>query len=566
MNGQAAAGHASASRVDLRMQGWNVPQTRRYWALHVPHARVWIFGLDDQVALDQKVGIDSMQLRYFLHHIEELRAANQSAKVILVQHSPWFILDTPVHFTLRHLLQELVRYDLLRLIITGDMHYYARYSPIAGSGSQPNPAQVTLLVSGGGGAFLHPTRHTPPRVSLPILGGSFSFHSSFPSKSDLRPYLPWWSWRVEWGASWTFCCMLIVLIICFTHYKLSGLLSLVFITAAWIFKDIHAGFQPFWWSVMPIVCVFLLDFLPIFMLSLLWFVQMAARAAKQPNFGIEQAILDAVDNNRSHVELPTFDQNSPYLAHFPAGEVRGFLAAQFSAFTRVRFNLAVTQLSWKETMGQWSFCLQLVFDNLSVSREDLVKSLRASPRLFIHRQVAFWFRVLSWPKVMLMDVVWRQSYLFWWEHVRSAHLVSFRSILPPADRHSITRMFFRICRLIVGSYAVYILSQALLIPLALIVLTTAGEVARPWGPMVSGWLPHCLDGIFAFTGIADYKNFLRLSLSDSSITIYPVFVTHVPVSFADYWLQSDAANQMRYLTARNLTQMYEVQEPIRISW
>lgn len=134
--------------------GWRLPQTTTYFTLQLP--RGWfIFALDQGLGED----IDVQQFRYFKHMAERVRGKS----IVVVSHEPVWLYDaydtTEGGETRAPLLKELLHghlRDKIALRVCGDLHNYMRYE---------NPdSGVNLVVSGGGGAFLHPTHSFPRQV------------------------------------------------------------------------------------------------------------------------------------------------------------------------------------------------------------------------------------------------------------------------------------------------------------------------------------------------------------------------------------------------------------------
>ncbi|KAH9255703.1 hypothetical protein BASA81_006097 [Batrachochytrium salamandrivorans] len=134
--------------------GWRLPQTTTYFTLQLP--RGWfIFALDQGLGED----IDMQQFRYFKHMADRV----QGKSIVVVSHEPVWLYDaydrTESGDTRAPLLKELLHChlrDKIALRVCGDLHNYMRYE---------NPESgVNLVVSGGGGAFLHPTHSFPHEV------------------------------------------------------------------------------------------------------------------------------------------------------------------------------------------------------------------------------------------------------------------------------------------------------------------------------------------------------------------------------------------------------------------
>lgn len=141
-------------RPERGFAGCRTQQTRSYFALHLPQ-RWWLLGIDLQLGAD----FDEPQVQYF----QRVAAAmEEDARIVLCVPEPQWMLkesypgdesytDTPLQFLQKGILKRPVR-----VFLTGDLHNYRRHE---------NAEGVHKIVSGGGGAFLHPT-HVPRTRTL----------------------------------------------------------------------------------------------------------------------------------------------------------------------------------------------------------------------------------------------------------------------------------------------------------------------------------------------------------------------------------------------------------------
>ncbi|GET88101.1 metallo-dependent phosphatase-like domain-containing protein [Leishmania tarentolae] len=133
--------------------GWLMPQRSSFFVLRLPHN--WFVLCGDTGNMQD---IDVAQRNYFLDVIEKYMDAESC--VILAAHEPGWVYDSMLHKP------ELTQPELakvaealgtrLRLRLAGDIHHYSRHTP-----RDANSEAATLVVSGGGGAFLHGPRNTP---------------------------------------------------------------------------------------------------------------------------------------------------------------------------------------------------------------------------------------------------------------------------------------------------------------------------------------------------------------------------------------------------------------------
>lgn len=137
-----------------RIGGWQLPQTRSYFALHLP-GDWWLLAIDDQAS----TYIDDPQMAYFTKVAERF---GPSTNLILAPPSPTWVQahDKPtVYGPLDYFVRTVVEPTgaRIRLMLSGDWHHYARYS---GPGRD-------LITCGGGGAYLYPTHQLPEQIEVP---------------------------------------------------------------------------------------------------------------------------------------------------------------------------------------------------------------------------------------------------------------------------------------------------------------------------------------------------------------------------------------------------------------
>lgn len=142
--------------------GWQTWQRRSYAALKLPHGW-WVWMLDIQ--LDELV--DDAQLDWFRAAAAQMADGD---RVILLTGKPsWLRVSDAAPFppaweNLAYV-ERIVREagGEVGLVLTGDLHHYARYS------SPDGPHRIT---AGGGGAYLSPTHTLPDPVALPPRRGA----------------------------------------------------------------------------------------------------------------------------------------------------------------------------------------------------------------------------------------------------------------------------------------------------------------------------------------------------------------------------------------------------------
>jgi hypothetical protein len=176
-----------ARRKDGHIGGWRTAQRRSYFAVKLP-SNWWLFAIDEQFG----AYIDDPQLLYF-----EKAAANLGPddRVILMTPSPtWVKAATEpgaydaVDYFIRTILGP--RETHVRLLVSGDLHHYARFTG----------EDRELITCGGGGAYLLGTHTLPAELTVPpeetvtrsaSRSRKYSLTSTFPSFGTSR--------RMGWG-------------------------------------------------------------------------------------------------------------------------------------------------------------------------------------------------------------------------------------------------------------------------------------------------------------------------------------------------------------------------------
>ncbi len=164
-------------------------QTRSYFALSLPHDW-WLFAVDLQLGAD----LDEPQVRYFQDAIARMPP---EAHVILCVPDPQWIYEASYpdyasyEDTVLKFFEQRILARKVSLFLTGDLHHYKRHQ---------NADGVQKIVSGGGGAFLHPTQAPDTRS----LRGGFEERACYPEKQASSRLtwrnllLPLWNPKYMW--------------------------------------------------------------------------------------------------------------------------------------------------------------------------------------------------------------------------------------------------------------------------------------------------------------------------------------------------------------------------------
>lgn len=233
-------GLATYSRFILHrdfLGGWLMPQQRSYFAIKLPGGW-WIFGMDCALSAD----IDIEQFKFFADIADN--AVGPTEAVILVNHEPHWVTDFDSGKTGENLsernITELTEIHLrgkVRCRLAGDLHHYTRHVPLSSrkkthlqrrvrsysldrlskkksSGDlrrkrenfdpfiEENKPQ--LIVSGGGGAFLHGTNTFDRDIKVGPKGIEYTRVTAYPNEATsaclgwLNMYqFRWRGWRCD---------------------------------------------------------------------------------------------------------------------------------------------------------------------------------------------------------------------------------------------------------------------------------------------------------------------------------------------------------------------------------
>lgn len=143
-----------ARRRDATIGGWRTEQSRSYFAVELP-SHWWLFGLDEQFG----TYLDDPQLTYFEKAAERL--GPEDRVIIAVPQPSWVkaVHEPKAYDSVDYFIRTVIAPTgaQVRLLVSGDLHHYARYSG----------ADRQLITCGGGGAYLYPTHKLPEQITVP---------------------------------------------------------------------------------------------------------------------------------------------------------------------------------------------------------------------------------------------------------------------------------------------------------------------------------------------------------------------------------------------------------------
>ncbi|HEX6500403.1 MAG TPA: metallophosphoesterase [Micromonosporaceae bacterium] len=183
---------AKANHGDIG--GWRTRQSRSYFAIQLPH-RWWIFAIDAQFG----AYLDDPQMRYFHDAAQQLQPGD---RVILCPPSPGWVEaqhDPHAYDTIDYFVRTVLapRGVDVKLMISGDLHHYARYT---------GPDRE-LITCGGGGAYLYGTHHLPESIPVPPPSTlvrnatptkTYTLTTTYPTKSASRRFAAGVFGRLPW--------------------------------------------------------------------------------------------------------------------------------------------------------------------------------------------------------------------------------------------------------------------------------------------------------------------------------------------------------------------------------
>lgn len=193
--------------------GWVNRQARSYFAIQLPH-RWWIFAFDAQFG----AYLDDPQMHYFLHAAKELQPGDN---IIVAPATPGWVEATnnpKAYDTIDYFVRTVLdpKQVNVRLMISGDLHHYAHYrsapeKPEAAenpeTAARPEGGERHLITCGGGGAYLYPTHHLPPRIQVPPVNSrvkrktepkAYTLTRTFPTKPQSRALASGVFTRLPW--------------------------------------------------------------------------------------------------------------------------------------------------------------------------------------------------------------------------------------------------------------------------------------------------------------------------------------------------------------------------------
>ncbi len=176
-----------ARRNDGHIGGWRTEQRRSYFAVKLP-SNWWLFAIDEQFG----AYIDDPQLQYFEQAAQQIGADD---RVILMTPSPKWVkaVDKPEEYdAIDYFIRKIIdpRGASTRVLVSGDLHHYARFS---------DPDRE-LITCGGGGAYLLGTQQLPKELIVPppdtltrsrSVSRPYEFRKSYPDAAASK--------RLAWG-------------------------------------------------------------------------------------------------------------------------------------------------------------------------------------------------------------------------------------------------------------------------------------------------------------------------------------------------------------------------------
>ncbi|MGE0055949.1 MAG: phospholipase D-like domain-containing protein [Hyphomicrobium sp.] len=501
--------------------GWRCHQRRSYFALKMPY-NWWLWGVD----LGLTDTIDDAQLDYFHTMAESTKPGDN---VIIITHAPgWVNKEIDGLHEMTMLARS--RGASVPLVLAGDLHHYSRY--------YSDDARVHMITSGGGGAFAHATHQLrrrmkvnwavetdkPARVSdgsdrpafnreeREAVGPSddvdftekpvsaVSARSRLKGKLDgsLKQILKDTDFRAPnfYPERWRSRLLVLRNIwLPFHNWRFAILLGLIYMVFGWVFQlsvaDPIEGVRQARYASADIDCLGKLkvDADP------------AALAACQTD--AYKRVDEMLESFR--LKLPTADIEKPNLPKMDGKEMTAEQIKQVGDYMK------------RELRTFWEALL------LTVSPKRVLFGMLANPAFFI-MVVALWAGLVHY-----VDALW------------SSRIVNGLAKLVLGSAHFLAHMALLLVLTTIFNLAIYsplvdgknalstiVIGVATYTSLIVILGGILGGMV--WGiywAITSALFGMHMDA-FSALGIANYKNFLRMSFAPDRLTIYPVGLAKVP--------------------------------------
>lgn len=142
-------------------------------------AREWVFLVVDSMYYEgDSSDIGPAQFNDLTDFVNRLSSYGSPLHLVMMMHAPFWTLHGRPGVFLQKLFRHLeeLPHVALRLLLAGDMHYYARYNPVIDSSAIRHRAVETplLVTCGLGGAFKHSTAQLQPHI-VTTIGSSYAF-------------------------------------------------------------------------------------------------------------------------------------------------------------------------------------------------------------------------------------------------------------------------------------------------------------------------------------------------------------------------------------------------------
>lgn len=173
---------------DRYVGSFRTRQHRSYFVLKLPYN--WeIWAADLQLQHD----IDLQQYRFFRDHAKSLEKTPGTNVILCLAEPDWVYGEQSredLHFNVERFERLVERHGgQVRLELAGDIHNYQRYEGTRKPGGEYPSYQQTKIVSGGGGAFLHPTHTFNQQAGK----NAFTCEHRYPPENISRG-LAWGNW------------------------------------------------------------------------------------------------------------------------------------------------------------------------------------------------------------------------------------------------------------------------------------------------------------------------------------------------------------------------------------
>ena len=472
--------------------GWRIRQERSYFALKLPH-NWWIWGID--IALGDS--IDVGQRHYFRDVVKKIKDDREAgkdtepAKIVIMLHAPDWLKEQYRGLTA---ICDLARQEgELCAVLAGDLHFYARWQEMK---PEPGKSPLQLIVSGGGGAFAHPTYDQKEKIFVePAVAGDGTRGGGYGPGSRPSPLLSMrrsGTKRANFAAGPFYPSKatsrlheLRNLWLPFHNRRFALLVGLVYLLFGWVFQIAVAD---------PTIAIKSAQHVK---------VEMECRATKAGNEAqIKTCIHDKAKVLSDKLDAITSTEEAPSVS--PADNFEGWWnGVRAKGIGRTLWNILSVQFS----------------------PDRLLSGLLASPA-FLFLVLGLWAALINY-----VDVVRQPRFLQWPMKIILGTLHAWAHLTVLLATSTVFGLIYTFFGAPENSLLDKLLALSVYSALMIFIGGALGSIVYGCYWVITSLLFSMHPESFGALGIKDYKNFVRMKFEKDTLTLYPVALDTVPGRF-----------------------------------